>query len=128
VVFNRFFHDRGLEPSAGKVPGLREGISRRVFLVRGSLVAGAAAAVSSVPGLGNLVTSAEPDAPEISGAASEAAGGAGADIGSDVGPSLVAHVINTSTGEINLYQGATQVIVRSPALAQAIARLAVSKG
>ena len=128
MVFSSFFRGREPATSVAVSPGLREGISRRVFLARGSLVAGAAAAVGSLPGLSHLFTSAEADAPAVSGAASEAAGGVGADIGPEVAPSLVAHVINASTGEINLYQGTSQIIVRSPALAQAIARMAASKG
>jgi hypothetical protein len=37
---------------------------------------------------------------------------------------IVAHVVNASTGEISLYQGTQQIVTRSPAIAQAIARLA----
>jgi hypothetical protein len=104
-----------------------------VFLARGSLVAGAAAVAGSVPGLSSFLSSAEPEAPEISGAAPEAtgaaeAGAAGFAAGPELSQPLVVHVVNASTGELNLYQGTAQVVTRNPALAQAIARLVASKG
>jgi hypothetical protein len=115
--------------SSGSVAGERSGISRRVFLVRSSLAAGTAAVVASVPGLSSIVSSAETDSSEMSGAAGAAETGA---VASEAGPELsqplVVHVVNASTGELNLYQGTDQIVARSPALAQAIARLAASKG
>ena len=111
----------------GSVAGIGSGISRRVFLVRSSLVAGTAAVVGSVPGLTSLVSSAEADSPEIGGAAPEAAGAAEAGAGPELSQPLVVHVVNASTGELNLYQGTDQVVARSPELAQAIVRLAASK-
>ena len=60
----------------GSAAGGRSGISRRVFLVRSSLVAGTAAVVGSVPGFTSILSSAESDSPEIGGAAPEAAGAA----------------------------------------------------
>jgi hypothetical protein len=109
------------EASRGQLAGLRKGISRRVFLRRGSMVAGAAAAFATVPGLSALLTSGEADGPELGGAAEggEAAVGASEPV--------VAHVVNAASGEINLYQGTQMVTARSPALAQALARLAASK-
>jgi hypothetical protein len=114
-----------LESSPDVRTGLKSSLSRRAFLVRGSLVAGAAATIGSIPNLGSLLSTSEADAPDIGGAASEAA--PGVEAGSGAGEPLVAHVINASTGEINLYQGTNQIVARSPALAQAIARLAASK-
>jgi hypothetical protein len=140
---SRFFHasepvQPGTESLSGPdgtpakmAGGLRGGFSRRVFLVRGSLVAGAAAAVGSVPGLGNLLVSSEADSSEITGAASEvteAGGGAGAEASAQAGQTLVAHIVNAATGEMNIYQGTSQIMARSPGLAQAISRLAASKG
>src|ERR1700735_2024157 len=43
--------DAGGAATHSKVAGLKKGISRRVFLHRGTLVAGVAAAVTTVPGL-----------------------------------------------------------------------------
>ena len=115
--------------SSGSVAGERSGISRRVFLVRSSLVAGTTAVVGSVPGLSSFLSSAETDSPEMSGATGAAEAGA---VASEAGPGLsqplVVHVVDASTGELNLYQGTDQIVARSPELAQAIARLAASKG
>jgi hypothetical protein len=113
-------------PSFGRFVGLRSGISRRMFLGRGSMIAGVAAAVATVPGLGALLTTGEQDvqdAPAFDGAASEAGGAATGDLSQPV----VAHVVNASTGEINLYQGTQLITTRNPALAQALARLAAAK-
>jgi len=112
------------------LPGaVRAGISRRVFLVRGSLVAGAAAVVGSVPGLGNVLVAGEEDSPGV-GAAAEAGAAGSADVSSEVTASepIVAHIINATTGEITLYQGTAQIVARDPGVAQAIARLAAAKG
>ena len=112
----------------GSAAGGRSGISRRVFLVRSSLVAGTAAVVGSVPGFTSFLSSAETDSPEIGGSAPEAAGAAEAGAVPELGQPLVVHVVNASTGELNLYQGTEQIVARNPGLAQAIARLAASKG
>jgi hypothetical protein len=86
------------------------------------MVAGVAAAFATVPGLSAVLTAGEADGPEVTGAASESSEAA-------VGASepVVAHVVNSATGEINLYQGTQMVTTRSPALAQALARLSVQK-
>jgi hypothetical protein len=95
-----------------------------MFLGRGSMIAGVAAAVATVPGLGALLTTGEQDAPAFDGAAtSEAGSGAAGELSEPV----VAHVVNASTGEINLYQGTQLITTRNPALAQALARLAAAK-
>lgn len=112
----------------GSAAGGRSGISRRVFLVRSSLVAGTAAVVGSVPGFTSFLSSAETDSPEIGGAGPEAAGAAESGAVPELGQPLVVHVVNASTGELNLYQGTEQIVARNPGLAQAIARLAASKG
>lgn len=112
----------------GSAAGGRSGISRRVFLVRSSLVAGTAAVVGSVPGFTSILSSAESDSPEIGGAAPEAAGAAEAGAVPELGQPLVVHVVNASTGELNLYQGTEQIVAKNPGLAQAIARLVASKG
>jgi hypothetical protein len=93
-----------------------------MFLGRGSVVAGVAAAIATVPGLGSLLTSGEADAPEL-GDTAETSSGAAADM---IEP-VVAHVVNASTGEINLYQGEQMIAARSPALAQALAKLAAKQ-
>jgi hypothetical protein len=87
------------------------------------MVAGAAAAVATVPGLGALLTSTAAEGPEIDGAASAGS----AEATAEMSEPIVAHVVDASTGEINLYQGTQQIVTRSPAIAQAIARLAAQK-
>ena len=96
----------------------RSGLSRRNFLRRGTFTAAAVAVVSSVPGVSVLVTGAESDAPAVDAgaggaAASEAAEGSGA-----MTEPLVAQVKDANTGEISLFQGAREVVVRSPELAR----------
>lgn len=120
---------------AGAGPGgpAKAGFSRRVFLVRGSLAAGAAAVVGSIPNVGSLLTSAESDAPAAEGGAASAASAAsaataGAELSSSASEPIIAHVVDAGTGEINLYQGTAQVVVRNPGLAQAVARLAQAHG
>jgi hypothetical protein len=93
--------------------GWREGFSRRTFLQRGSLAAVAVGVVGSVPGLSGLLISGAADAPAAESAATEAEG--------DVGPltePLVAHVKDLGTGEISLFQGERETVVRSPTLAR----------
>jgi hypothetical protein len=107
----------------GKAPGLRKGISRRVFLYRGSIVAGVGAAVATVPGLSGLLASTAAEGPEIDSAASTA----GSETAAEMSEPIVAHVIDASTGEITLYQGTQQIVARSPEIARAIARLAAQK-
>jgi hypothetical protein len=119
----------GTTTAPANLAGERSGISRRAFLARGSLVAGTAAVVGSVPGLSSFLSSAETESPEIGGAGPEAAGAAEAGAAGsaavpDLGQPLVVHVLNASTGELNLYQGTAQIVARNPGLAQAIARLA----
>jgi hypothetical protein len=110
------------DASVGRRAGLRRGISRRVFLGRGSVIAGVAAAVATVPGLSSVFTAGEVEGPELSSAAPE-----GDAVATEMTEPIVAHVVNAATGEINLYQGTQVVAAHSPALAQALARLAAQK-
>ncbi|HMK97136.1 MAG TPA: hypothetical protein VK425_06280 [Acidimicrobiales bacterium] len=92
--------------------------------MRGSLAAGAAAFVTSMPGMGGLLATAENDSADL-GAASTATS---AEVAPSLGQPIVAHIVDLSTGEINLYQGTAQVIARNPGLAQALAKLAAPRG
>lgn len=102
------------------------GLTRRTFLVGSSFAAGAAAVISSIPGVANILTTAEADSPEIDGSAGSVAGAGGA-LGPALSQPIVAHVLDVGTGEINFYQGTAQVVARNPGLAQAIARLAAPR-
>jgi hypothetical protein len=92
------------------------GVSRRTFLGRGSMAVAAAGVLSSVPGLSGLLSAGETEAPA---ADASVAGEAGA---ADLSEPLVAHVRDLSTGEISLFNGTREVIVRNPQLASQLAR------
>jgi len=87
------------------------GLSRRMFLKRGSLAVAAAGAVSSIPGLTMMVSSAETTDPE--------AGSAGGEAGA-LTETLVAHVKDLGSGEISLYMGEREIIYHDVKLAALI--------
>jgi hypothetical protein len=91
-------------------------MSRRAFLVRGTVTAATVGAVASVPGLSGLLTVGETEAPAVE-SETTATAAAEADVGSLAQP-LVAHVKDLQTGEISLFQGQQEVVVRNPALAR----------
>ena len=85
------------------------GMDRRSFLARGSMMVAAAGAVAAVPGISDELLAAESDLPAVDTA-----------IEGEVGPltePLVVHVRDLATGEIGLFAGTREVIVRDPALA-----------
>jgi hypothetical protein len=91
------------------------GLSRRNFLQRGALTTAAVAVASSVPGVSALVATTAADTPAVDTGVSDAA--------DEVGPltePLIAHVKDPVTGEISLFQGEREVVVRSPALARGL--------
>jgi hypothetical protein len=107
--------DRGDE-AASQPGGFRTGLSRRNFLRRGTFTAAAIAVASSVPGISTFVaTTTTADAPAIDSGVSEAADDSGA-----LTEPLVAQVKDLSTGEISLFQGEREVVVRSPSLARSL--------
>jgi len=90
-------------------------ISRRRFLGRGSLTVAAATAGASVPAgiLPALVTASE-DAPLTEEEVATVAGsGEGA---------LVAHVKDLAAGEISVFSGTREVVIRDPTIAARLAR------
>jgi len=93
-------------------------VSRRIFLMRSSIVAAAAGAATAIPGLAGVIGSAGADAPALDGSAAEL-DGAALDASGSAGP-LVVHVRDVSTGEIGILTGTREVVVRDPAL---VARL-----
>jgi hypothetical protein len=95
--------------------GWRAGLSRRSFLRRGTFTAATVAVASSVPGLSTLVAGATADAPVIDTGVSDVEMDSGL-----VSEPLVAHVKDLSTGEISLFQGEREVVVRSPDLARSL--------
>jgi len=90
------------------------GLSRRLFLKRGSLAVAMAGVATSMPLLSEVAAG-----PPASDAATSAA-----EIpeGFQVSESVVAHVRDLSSGEINLFVGERQIVLNDPALAHAIIR------
>ena len=90
-------------------------LSRRTFLSKGSLGLAAAGLLASAPAaVPALLAGAEREAPAI--------GEGLEDAGSLDGP-LVAHVRDLATGEIGVYTGTQEVIIRDRSLANALARV-----
>lgn len=89
-------------------------VSRRNFLMRSSLVAAAAGALSSVPGLAGLLATGSSEAPALDSAPAEVdAAGLG---GSGAAGPVVAHVRDVATGEIGILNGTREVVIRDPRL------------
>ena len=95
------------------------GLSRRSFLTRGSLVVAAGGVATALPGVGSLLQVGEADAPEVTGAATDAEAAA-----ADVSGPLVAHIKDLQTGEISLYRGEQEVTLRDPSTAARLHRAA----
>ncbi len=90
------------------------GLSRRMFLKRGSLAVAMAGVATSMPLLSEVA--AGPPASEAASTASEAPASFQA------GEALVAHVRDLGTGEMQLFVGERQIVVNDPALARALFR------
>lgn len=95
--------------------GWRGGLSRRNFLRRGAFTTAAVAVATSVPGISTLVATTAADAPAVDTGVSDAADEAG-----PLTEPLIAQVKDAGTGEISLFQGEREVVVRSPALARSL--------
>jgi hypothetical protein len=90
------------------------GLSRRMFLKRGSMAVAMAGVATSMPLLSEVA--AGPPGSEAATTASEIPEGF------QVGEALVAHVKDLGTGEINLFVGQRQIQLKDPGLARAIFR------
>ncbi|HTZ08772.1 MAG TPA: twin-arginine translocation signal domain-containing protein [Acidimicrobiales bacterium] len=91
-------------------------VSRRTFLGRGSLAVAAAGVLSSVPGLSGLLGTAEADGPAADAGVTDAGAAAQLD------EPLVAHVRDAATGEISVFNGTREVVLRDPQLAGRLVR------
>ena len=100
---------------AADADGWRAGLSRRNFLRRGTFTAAAVAVASSVPGISTLVASTAADVPAVDTGVGDAESESGA-----LTEPLIAQVKDLNTGEISLFQGEREVVVRSPALARTL--------
>src|ERR1700686_3707526 len=97
------------------VGGWREVLSRRLFLRRSALTGATVAFVGSFPSLSGLATTAASDAPAAEPDVAALGGSAGS---ASLAQPLLAHVKDIGTGEISLFQGEREVILRDPALAR----------
>ena len=97
-------------------------LSRRLFLLRSSIAAAAAGALATSPGLvGELL----PEGSEATAADSATADAAASEAGTaEMSEPVVAHVKDLSTGEISLFSGTREVVLRDPQLAARLVRAA----
>ncbi len=104
------------KPAVGPDEPQPAGVSRRTFLRGTTLTAAAVGVAASVPGLSGLLAGAPSTAPEVehslTGAESDADG---------LSEPLVAHVKDLATGEMSLYQGEREVVIRDVGLARRLA-------
>lgn len=95
-------------------------LSRRAFLTKGSLAAAAAGLLASAP------ATALPGL--LAGAGSEAdaalAEEGTAELGGELEGTVVAHVRDLTTGEISIYSGTQETVIRDPGMAARLARAA----
>ena len=69
--------------------------------------------VGSIPGTSGLIAGASADAPAVAGGTTEAE----TEVATLSAP-LVAHVTDLGTGEISLFRGTEEIVVRDPELAR----------
>jgi hypothetical protein len=104
--------DQPVEPAKAERPG----VSRRTFLRGTTLTAAAVGVAASVPGLSGLLASGTASAPAVE----ESLIGADGETASLSEP-LVAHIKDVATGEISLFHGEQEVVIRDPSLARRLA-------
>jgi hypothetical protein len=100
----------------GAVLRYMEPVSRRLFLVRSSLAAAAAGAAASIPGLVNVLGDADGAAPTVDAGTADTQT-AVSDMASVDSQPLIAHVRDVQTGEIGIFSGGSEVVIRDPQLA-----------
>ena len=93
----------------------RGSLSRRNFLRRGTFTAAAVAVAGSVPGLSTLVAGTPANAPTVEAGVDDVGDDAGA-----LSEPLIAQVKDVTTGEMSLFQGEREVVVRIPELARSL--------
>lgn len=95
-------------------------LDRRSFLRRGTVAAAVTGLVASVPGASVLIGALESDGPAGETASADSVG-AEASAGSLDEP-LVAHIKDAEAGEISLFRGTREIVVRDSALASRLIR------
>jgi hypothetical protein len=116
------YPERGIEGQSSSVFAGASRLSRRAVLRAGTIGAAAVGAVTAFPGvLGGLGA----EAPEVSGAASEATAGTGeADAAAVLDGPIVAHIRDVTTGEVSLFVGEREIAYRDATLVQHLVRAA----
>ena len=94
-------------------------LSRRVFLIRGSLGAAAVGAAAAMPALPAFISAADSEAPAADDAATAAIEGA-----PTMSEPLIAHIKDLQTGEMTLCMGQQEFSYSDPDLATRIFRAA----
>jgi hypothetical protein len=88
-------------------------VSRRLFLRNSGLALAGAGVMSQIPFLSSLVGASEADAPAaVDGAAAATDEGA-----ASLSEPLVAHIRDLSTGEIGIFNGTSEFVVKDPQMA-----------
>jgi hypothetical protein len=105
---------QGVDPSGGAIGVL----DRRTFLVRSGAAAALLGLAASAPGSTALLSTIETDGPAVDTGAASAADVA---VPTMTDP-VVAHVTDVATGEISIYSGTQEVVLRNPALAAQLVR------
>src|SRR5262245_15964435 len=104
--------DKSAEPAGSRRPG----VSRRTFLRGTTLTAAAVGVAASVPGLSGLLASGTASTPALEESLVAADGDA-----ASLSEPLVAHIRDVATGEISLFQGEREVVIRDLTLARRLA-------
>jgi hypothetical protein len=94
----------------------RPGVSRRAFLRSTTLTAAAVGVAGSVPGFSGLLAAGSADAPAIEAGGAEVEGDA-----AQLSVPVVAHIRDLSTGEMSVFQGEREVVIRDASLARRLA-------
>lgn len=97
----------------------RPGVTRRAFLRGTTLTAAAVGVAGGVPGLSGILAAGSADEPAVQ----EGAAGVETDI-AGIGSPVIAHIRDISTGEISVFQGEREVIIRDSSLARRLASAA----
>ena len=87
-------------------------LSRRAFLIRGSMGAAAIAVGTALPGMSGFLTEAEGEAPAADDAATTAVAGT-----PTMTQPLIAHITDLQSGEMSLYMGEREFTINDPGLA-----------
>ena len=91
-------------------------VSRRSFLRNSGLAVAGAGVISQVPLMTGLLGPAEADVP----AGTDAAAAGADDVAAGGSEALVAHVRDVASGEIGIFNGTREVVVKDPQLAARI--------